>query len=457
MSTPRGPSGPSRLQLVFSIPHLLRDPLGMFLNWHECYGDTVVVPIRRPPTLHLSNPDDIRHVLTINPMNYRKTGALIIGKRLIGEGLLASGEPLHHRQRRIAQPHFVRHAVESFAPMIEDIASTQTQKWQAGSVVDVFPEMARLTITIIGNAYFSTDLSEESAQLYRDFGTCQQFMQKLINLPDTYPTPLSRRYREAVGRIDQIVDRIIRERMDARHRPPDLLTTLLEVKDKKGTGLPRKQIRDELVNILLAGHETTAIVLSWTWFFLSTHPDVERKFHAELASVLGNDRATAENIRELTFTEMVINESMRLRPPVWILGRVALADDRLPSGAFVPVGTEVLMLPYIAHRNPLFFPDPERFLPERFALMSREERPPFVYFPFGGGPRGCIGETFARTEAMIILATVARAYSLRLVHDHPVVPEPLVTLRPKHGIRMEIVRRATTQPDSRATASVTVP
>ncbi len=444
MKATDGSSGPSRLQLALSLPGLLRDPLATFLRWQNRYGDVVVVPIRRPATLHLSNPEDIRHILTINPLNYRKTGALIIGRRLMGQGLLASAEPLHQHQRKIAQPHFLRQSVGSFGSMMEEVTSRHIEGWGTGSVIDVFPEMARLTISIIGKAYFSTDLSEESEQLYLDFGTCQAFMQKLVNFPDTYPTPLNRRYREAVARIDDIVDRIIRDRINTEHRPADLLTTFLEAKDQAGKPLPRKQIRDEMVNILLAGHETTAIALSWTWFFLATNPGVEEKFRSELSTLLGSDRANAETIARLGYTEMLLNESMRLRPPVWILGRLALNADVLPSGRTIPARTEVLMLPFIAHRNPAYFPEPEKFIPERFAIGPRQERPAFVYFPFGGGPRGCIGETFARTEAMIILATVARSFSLKLVPGHPVVPEPLVTLRPKYGIRMQVVRRSRT-------------
>jgi len=330
--------------------------------------------------------------------------------------------------------------------MMEDVTSRHIGKWQAGTVIDVFPEMTRLTITIIGRAYFSTDLSQDSEQLYRDFGTCQKFMQKLVNIPDTYPTPLNRRYRDAVRRIDKIIDRIVTERISSKDRPPDLLTTLIEAKDQTGQPLTRRQIRDEMVGILLAGHETTAIALSWTLYFLSENPEVERRFHEELSSNLGSDRADAENIGDLRLAEMILNESMRLCPPVWILARVAYHDDLLPSGRTVPAGTEVLMLPYIAHRNPDFFPDPERFFPERFSEDSHQTRPSFVYFPFGGGPRGCIGENFARMEALIILATVGKNFRLRLIPGHPVVPEPLVTLRPKHGMRMEVLRHHPSSP-----------
>jgi cytochrome P450 len=210
-----------------------------------------------------------------------------------------------------------------------------------------------------------------------------------------------------------------------------------------------------MVNILLAGHETTAIALSWTLYYLSINPEAERRFHEELSSVMKNNRGASGDIDRMPITEMILKESMRLRPPVWILGRVALEDDILPSGRPIPARTEVLMLPYIAHRNPTFFPDPESFIPERFSEERQQDLPPFVYFPFGGGPRGCMGETFARTEALIILAEVGKRFRLRLEPGHPVVPKPLVTLRPKDGIRMRVLPRDdfSLQDDSRSLAA----
>lgn len=435
-------TGPSRLELIQSLPRLLRNPLPVFLDWHERYGDFLTVPFRNPPPIHVADPDDIRHILVTNSANYRKTGALIIGRRLMGQGLLASGEPLHTQQRKIVKPHFHQQSVESFARLMEETTIDQISRWRTGKKLNILPEMARLTIIIIGKACFSTDLSPMADQLCADFASCQKFMQKLINLPESFPTPGNSRYLKAVGRIDTIARTIIAERRSqTSNRPPDLLTTLLEARGTDGNPLTEGQIRDEIVNIMLAGHETTAVALAWTWYFLALHGDVEERFHQEIDTVVGTGPASGQ-ISRLRYSEMVLNESMRLRPPVWILARVALKDDTLGSGRSIPAGSEVLMMPYIAHRNRKYFPDPESFDPERFSSDNGRARPPFVYFPFGGGPRGCIGEIFARMEATIILATLARRFSLHLVPGYPVTPEPLVTLRPKHGILMEIRDRA---------------
>ncbi|MDH4070542.1 MAG: cytochrome P450 [Ignavibacteria bacterium] len=432
------PPGPSKGELIRSVPGLLRDPLGIFLDWKDRYGTVVSVPVRTPPTLHLSDPADLRHILVSHPERYRKTGALIIGRRLIGKGLLASGEPLHSQQRRIAQPHFTRQAVDQFARMMITTTEEMLSQWQTGTVVDIFPQMARLTIAIIGKAYFTNDFTAIADQLYKDFGVCQRYMQKLVYLPESFPTPGNIRYRRAVARIDRVIRRLIRERQaQERDRPDDLLTTLIEARDDAGNALSENQVRDEMVNILLAGHETTAIALSWTWYFLSLHPSVERTFHQEISGVRLRGH---EDLGALGYTEMVLNESMRIRPPVWIIARVALETDRLESGLVIPEGTEVLMLPYVVHRNAAWFPNPELFDPSRFAPNDRK-RPPLLYFPFGAGPRGCIGEAFARMEALIILTLIGGRFSLRLTPGQNIVPDPLVTLRPKRGILMTIEER----------------
>jgi len=433
-------SGPSRAELLFSLPALLRDPLGQFLDWNGRFGHTVSIPVRRPPTLHLSHPDDLRNILVTNAHRYEKTGALTIGRRLMGKGLLASREPLHTHQRQIAKPHFTRQAVDRLAAMMAETAAGRSSAWKGGTTIDIFPEMAHLTITIIGTACFSTDLSPVAGELYRDFGICQKYMQKLVYLPESWPIPGNIRYRRAVARIDTLVRRLIRERRGLRNRPDDLLTTLIEAKDVEGGPLSEDQVRDEMVNVLLAGHETTAIALAWTWYFLSLHPDIEQRMHDEVITALTDLPPTHDGIGRLTFTSMVLNESMRIRPPVWIIARVALEDDLLESGTRIPAGTEVLMMPYLAHRNPVHFPQPELFDPGRFSPSS-DRRPSFTFLPFGAGPRGCIGEAFARMEALIILAVMGRRFSLRLAPGQTVSPEALVTLRPRNGILMRIMER----------------
>ncbi len=436
------PKGPSPAELIFRSPKLLRSPFTIFLEWRDRYGDVVSLPVRRPATLILNSPDDIRHVLATNPQNYRKTGGPVIGKRLLGQGLLASGEPIHSQQRHIIQPSFHRQAVSSFVDMIQEETQKQINSWKPGSIVDVFREMVRLTLAIIGKAYFSTDFADVVDELYTGFDVGQRFMQRPLNfVPESIPTQLHRRYKKATISVDRIMYDLIRSRRTLEKKPNDLLTTLVEARDADGKPLSEQQIRDDIVNIILAGHETTANALAWTWYLLSQHPRVEERMHTEIATVFDGRGPTEENLPRLQYTEMVFDESMRLYPPAWILSRLALNDDELDSGVRIPKGTIVNILPYVAHRNSQYFPHPDKFDPERFAPEARRARPSFVYLPFGGGPRGCIGETFARTEALIILSTVAQQFVLREILGHTPIPEPLITLRPKSGIVMRIVQR----------------
>jgi cytochrome P450 len=259
---------------------------------------------------------------------------------------------------------------------------------------------------------------------------------------DKLPLPQTRRFHRARERLDATVYRMIEERRRSSHDRGDLLSMLLLAQDEEGdTGrMTDEQVRDEALTIFLAGHETTANALTWTWYLLSEHKDVETKLHQEIDAVLGLRLPTTDDVPRLRYTEMVLAESMRLYPPAWALGRLARADYEV-GGYVVPAGALVLLSQYVAHRDPRYFPDPTRFDPERWTPEARESRPQYSYFPFGGGPRRCIGEGFAWMEGILLIATIAQRFSLRLVPNHPVELRPVITLRPKHGMRMTLSKR----------------
>lgn len=434
--------GPTPLQLLRDLPRLYRTPLDVFVEWRQRYGDVIRVPLTRPLTIQLGNPDDIKHILVSKSENYRKTGALVIGEQLLGRGLIASQEPLHAQQRRIIQPMFHRQRVISLADLVVTTASEQMAHWRIGEIVDLSREMARITLIIVARAFFGLDMTGVADEIGQSFGICLKFMQRWSHfVPESLSLSLHRRYRAAVTHVDSVIYAHIVARRAVRGRPDDLLSVLFEARGRDGRALDDKQIRDEIITVLLAGHETTANALVWTWYLLSRHPSIHRRMFTEIHDVCGARRPGLDALARLTYTEMVLLESMRLFPPVWILARMALGDDVLESGLRIPAGTIVIIFPYVSHRDARYFANPDTFDPERFAPGARKALPAFVYFPFGGGDRGCIGESFARMESVLLLATIAQQYELELVQNQRVVPDPRMTLRPRHGLEMRVKSR----------------
>jgi cytochrome P450 len=260
--------------------------------------------------------------------------------------------------------------------------------------------------------------------------------------PEWIPSRIGWRYRTAMQRIDAIVYRAIHARRTRPADAEDLLSLLLLAKYDDGTGMTDQQVRDEAVTLFITGYETMGEALTWTSYLLSQHPDIEAKFFAEVDDVLGGRAPGAEDLPKLGYTGMILAESMRLFPPTWIFVRIAQQEDKLPSGAIIPAGSKMYLCPYVMHRHPRYFPDPERFNPERFTEAAKKERPQFSYFPFGGGARVCIGEHFAKMEGTLVLASIAQKFRLSLVPDQTIVPEPKMTLRPRGGIRMRVFRRS---------------
>ncbi|MDQ2856785.1 MAG: cytochrome P450, partial [Acidobacteriota bacterium] len=327
-----------------------------------------------------------------------------------------------------------------------DYAALVRARWQDGATMDISEEMMRLTLAIVGKTLFDADVESDAPEV----GEAMSVVMDLFNtitipffeLLQKLPLPQLRRFDTARAKLDYIIYRMIEERRSSGKDCGDLLSMLLLAQDDEGDGgrMTDAQLRDELMTIFLAGHETTANALTWTWYLLSQNPEVESRLHAELDEVLSDRLPTVEDAGRLPYTEMVLTESMRLYPPAWALGRMALNDFEI-GGYRIPKRSLVLMSQYVMHRDSRYFPDPDRFDPTRWTTEARETRPQFSYFPFGGGSRRCIGEGFAWMEGILLLATLAQRWQLRLAPDQIIALRPVITLRPKHGMRMTARRR----------------
>lgn len=438
--------GPRGLPLVGSLPAFRRDPLGFYLNARREFGD--VIRFRGGPWTWylLAHPDDVRHVLQHNHPNYRKGRFYDLLRPTLGEGLLTSEGSFWLRQRRLAQPAFHRQRLAAFGAIMTDATAALLKRWRpyaaSGEPFNIAREMMRLTLEIVGRTLFSTDVTGEADAVGRALTVVIKHVNDLetrfFPLPANFPTPANRRYRRAQRTLDEVVRHVIEERRRAGTDHGDLLSMLLLAQDEEtGATMSDRHLRDEVMTIFLAGHETTANTLSWTVYLLSKHPDVERRLHAELVEVLGGRTPTVEDLPRLRYTGMVIEEALRLYPPVWGFGRQAITDDEI-GDYYLPANSLVILSPYVTHRHPDFWENPEDFDPERFTPERAAGRPRFACFPFSAGPRQCIGNAFAMMEAQLILAMVAQTYRLDLVPGHPIEPEPTVTLRPRYGVMMTL-------------------
>jgi cytochrome P450 len=435
--------GPRRLFPVANLFSLRRDPLGFILGLAREYGDLAYFKLGPQPVFFINHPDYIRDVLITHNRNFMKGEGLQRAKRLIGEGLLTSEGEFHTRQRRLAQPAFHRQRIAGYAATMVDYAARMCERWQPGETMDISREMMRLTLAIAGKTLFDADVESEADEIGDALTQAMsQFNRVTIpfsHLLEKLPLPAVRRFQSARARLDTTIYRIIDERRRSREDRGDLLSMLIQARDVEGdgSGMTDEQLRDEAITILLAGHETTANALTWTWYLLSQHPDVEARFHAEVNEVLSGRLPSAEDYPRLRYTERIFAESMRLYPPAWIIGRRALGDYQI-NGYHIPARSILLMSQFAMHHDARYFPDPYKFDPERWRPEVKESRPKFSYFPFGGGPRLCIGESFAWMEGVLVMATVAQRWKLRLLPGHPVEMRPIVTLRPKYGMKMTL-------------------
>lgn len=405
----------------------------------DTYGDIAYFKLGPQNVFLFNHPDHIRDILVTRQSNFTKSRMLQRAKVLLGEGLLTSESPFHLRQRRLAQPAFHRERLAGYAATMSAYGVKTRERWQAGVEMDIAHEMMRLTLAIVGRTLFSADVEAEAAQIGEALTSVLR-MFDLLMLPfseylEKLPLPAVRRFEKARKTLDDTIYGIIRERRASGEDTGDLLSMLLLTQDEEGGGMTDLQVRDESLTLFLAGHETTANALTWTWYLLSQHPEVEAKLHQELDSVLAGRTPTFEDLPNLRYTEMIFAEAMRLYPPAWAIGRLSKQPFEI-GGVDVPAKTICIVSPFVTHRDAKYYPDPERFDPERWTPEAREARPKFAYFPFGGGARVCIGERFAWMEGALLIATIGRKWRLRLVPNHRVEMQPLITLRTKYGMRM---------------------
>jgi cytochrome P450 len=438
---------PPALPLLGHFLTFNRDRPGFLTSLARDYGDVAEFRLGPDRFFLLNHPDYIRDVLITHQSNFHKGRALQRAKQLMGEGLVTSEEGFHLRQRRLMQPAFHRQRIAGYARVMVERADRIAGEWQDGAELEMRAEMTRLTLGIVCKVLFDAEADGDAVEVGEAFGELMELTTFML-LPMSVwllklPLPQSIRFRRAKARLDRVVNRIIRQRREEGPRTEgDLLSMLMAAEDHEGgTGrMADEQVHDELMTLLVAGHETLANALPFTWYLLSQHPEVEERLHFELDSVLGDRLPTIDDLAALPYTEMVLAESMRLYPPVWFLGRRALEPYEV-GGVIVPKGAFVVMSQWVTHRDPRFYPQPERFDPERWTPEGRASRPKFAYFPFGAGVRGCIGEAFAWTEGRLLLAVLARRWRLRLVPGHPVAIHGVSTLRPKFGMRMTTHRR----------------
>ncbi len=440
------PPGPKGLPVVGNLFAYSRDPLGFLSRCSREYGDVVRLGFPGPPAYLISHPDGVEHVLVKNNKNFVRDRYTRAELAILGDGLLVNEGDSWRRQRRLAQPAFHHRRVEAFGETMVSFTERMLDGWRDGDILDVHAEMMRLTLEIVAKTLFDTDISREAEGVGRSMeaimarSSDQGSSVFLRMLPDSVPTPGNLAYRRATRRLDGIIDALVEERRRSGADAGDLLSMLLHAEDEDGEGMSDRQLRDEAMTIILAGHETTAIALSWTWHLLGTHPEVEARLLAELEEVLGGRAPTVEDMPRLRYADAVIKESMRLYPPAWAVGREAVGGCEI-GGYHVPAGAQLFISQYVVQRDGRFFDDPGSFDPERWTDGRTEDLPPYAYFPFGGGPRMCIGSGFAKMEAMLLLATVAQRFGLEPVSGRNPVAQPSITLRPRDGIRTRLHER----------------
>jgi cytochrome P450 len=389
-------------------------------------------------------------VLQDNARNYHKSPLYDKLRLSLGNGLLTSEGPYWLRQRRLAQPAFHRQRIATLAAVMTEAAAQTADRWEPVAdrrqSLDVAEEMMQLTQAIILRTMLGTDLGPISDEVGSAWETVNRYIGESfwsLGLLDGWPTPRNRRFHAARDVLDCAVFRMIEERRRRGASSDDLLSMLIAATDEDtGERMTDRQLRDEVMTFFLAGHETTSLALAWTWYLLSQHPDAQARLETEVDEALGDRAAGYQDLERLPYTRMVIEEAMRLYPPAWGFSRQAIEADTI-GGYHLPAGWLVFVLPYVMHRHPLYWEDPERFDPARFTPDRAAARSKFVYLPFGAGPRQCIGNQFAIIEAQLIVATLTQRYRLRLVPGHRVEPWPLITLRPRYGIRMIVERRRT--------------
>ncbi len=441
-----GPPGVGRWATLWQQAGFLLDPFAMVAGRFARYGDLYRVTTRTGDLYVGRHPDHLRDVLVTRAADYGKDHTAFQQlSRVLGEGLLTTDGSVWQRQRRLVQPAFARGRMEGYAAVMVDEAARTLASWGDGETREISADMMALTLRIVSRTLFGHDAGGDIAPVAEAMRSLQALAVRPDLLPAWFPSPGRLRLEQATATLDTIMHGLIEGRRKAVEGPPadDLLQRLLDARDDEGDGegLSQKEIRDQLVTLFLAGHETTSHALGWTWLLLSQNPEAAATLRVELDRVLGGRAPTLADLDALPYTEMVLKEAMRLYPPVYMLARKAIADTTL-GGYPVAAGSEVVLWIYMTHRDPRWYPDHATFRPERFAPEAEAALPRLAWVPFGAGPRACIGRAFAMMEAKLLLATLAQSFRLELVAGHPVEPLPRVTLVPRHGLKMTVHRRS---------------
>lgn len=443
----RVPPGPKGLPVAGVVFEIRSDPLGTMRRYAREYGDIVRFYVMMQERILLNHPDFIEQVLVVQQGKFHKSELTRrITGRMLGQGLLISEGDFWRRQRRLAQPAFHRSRVNEYAATMAQIAQDHISRWRDAEERNVSQDMMGLTLDIAVRTLFGTTLPGEAEQVGRAMTFLMRYSlrrQRLpVRIPESWPTQNNRRANQELAFMDSLVYRIISERQangQSNHHN-DLLALLMDAMDEDGSHMTKQQLRDEAMTLFIAGHETTAQMLAWTWYALSRNPAVDERLYEELHGVLGGRSPEVADLPRLPYLQAVMNESLRLYPPAYILARTAIEPCQI-GGYDIPIGSTILLSQWVTHRDPRFYDDPDAYRPERWLDGLMQRLPAGAYFPFGDGPRRCIGQGFALMEAAIVIGTLAQKFRLRLVPGHEVVPEPLVTLRPRQGIRMTLHAR----------------
>ncbi len=428
----------------------LQDPITLLRRAAAKYGDVVTLRGGSEPLILVNRPDLIHEIFVTNNAQYKKGRGLEHARRFLGDGLLTSEGDLHKRQRRMIQPAFHRRQIERYADIVTSEARVTAASWRNGQTFDLMSEMMRITMPIVAKALFGSSVRGEIDRISEALGLWMS-MFRLTMLPfaellEKLPLPVMHRLHEAEQSIDNTIAQMITERRELGNSADnsDLLGMMLAAQDTGEDGplvenkhaMSDQQIHDEVLTLFIAGHETTSVWLTWTWYLLSQHPEIEKQLFEEANSVLGKREARFEDMDDLTLTRRVLSESLRLYPPAWAIGRRALVDVKLDDFD-VPAGSIVLIAPIVTHVDGRFWRDPRDFNPDRW-LDPEPDRPKFAFIPFGGGPRTCIGDQFAWMEATLLLATLIKEWRVEIDPNFEPIPRPMVTLRPRDKMMVTV-------------------
>ena len=431
------------------IPEIQRDPLRFLMSSAAAHGDFIHYPLRLWDVFQVTHPAVVKHILQDNNRNYSKnTIQYNTLSKVTGRGLLTSDGALWLRQRRLMQPAFHRKRIHAFGDDIAAATAGMLDRWAGqldGATIDVDAEMMQVALEIVGKTLFNLDLRHEAPEMTEGVLEMLAYVvyraKAMVAPPLSWPTGRNRRYRAAMAKLERVIYETIAARRTSGVDHGDVLSTLLAARDEDtGEGMSDGQIRDEMATLIIAGHETVASALTWAWHLLAENPAIRAELESELDGVLGGRPPAADDLPSLPYTRMVFEETLRLYPPAWLITRRALGEDRI-GDTTIPANAIIIMSPYVTHRLPAYWPEPLAFMPRRFTPEAVAARPRFAYIPFGGGPRLCIGDSFALMEGPLILAAVAQRY--RLESDPACLPQmdALVTLRPHGGLHMRVSRR----------------